>query len=143
MSRVKAFREGAILVAWPGLKGVCLCEKRRRKGARARGICRRQAFHFLGGGSTTEARSEGTKLFSTIVLLLSPIKKTMLCAIGTLAQPIDRRMPSESIRLGWVYRYKTSSRCELLDIGVQRVRMPPGLFATLEAQCHANSQSFC
>ena len=41
-----------------------------------------------------------------------------------------------------MYRFGTGSSFELLDIGVQKDTLTPGLFLTSEAQCHANSQLY-
>jgi hypothetical protein len=43
---------------------------------------------------------------------------------------------------GRVYRFGTGLLSELLDIGVTRYRLPPGLIFTSEAQCHANSRLY-
>ena len=79
-------------------------------------------------------------MFGTGVPLLLAIDKTMLREIEALPGPCARRKSSESKGSGGVYRYNTGSESELVDIGVQRVRMPPGLFRTSEAQCHEDSQ---
>jgi hypothetical protein len=79
-------------------------------------------------------------MFGTGVPLLLAIDKTMLREIEALPGPHVRRKSSERKGSGGVYRYNTGSESELVDIGVQRVRMPPGLFCTSEAQCHADSQ---
>jgi hypothetical protein len=84
--------------------------------------------------------SQQSYAFSTTVLLTLFEQKTSLCRIDHCPTPEDRRKSIESTGMVGVYRLKTGSETELLDIGVQRDRVPPGLYYASEAPCHVDSR---
>ena len=81
-------------------------------------------------------------IFSTTVPLTLAFQKSNLHGIEHRSTHQGRRKSIETMGWGGVYRFRTGPLPELLDIGVARYRLPPGLFLTSEAQCHANSRLY-
>ena len=69
--------------------------------------------------------------------------KTYPARDRTLSHLSGKRKLIETMGREDVYRFDTGSSPKLLDIGVLRDRLSPGLFHPSEAQCHANSRLYC
>ena len=84
----------------------------------------------------------GTIILGTTVPLTRTVPKPILHWIGHCPTYQGRRKLIERIGRVGVYRFETGSSSELVDIGVLRDTLSPGLFQTSEAQCHVNSQLY-
>ena len=76
---------------------------------------------------------------STPVPLTLQLLKPTLCLHDLPRWLRRRRKPDEESNWGEVYQFGTGSRCELLDIGVNRYRVPLGLHCLGGTKCHVNS----
>jgi hypothetical protein len=89
------------------------------------------------------AGQEGSPIsFGTTVPLTQYGQNSILLAFEHCPTRGDRRKLIETMGRVSVYRFGTGSSTELLDIGVVKHRLAPGLILTSEAQCHANSQLY-